>query len=611
MVQQLKIITGDKEALLGGGYVTANFNTPIIVKKGSKITMDKWYADLVPNLVNFQANQLVFKMNSNVKSVQTELTQISGSVPAGSFATIADYLATITASFNNILTSYYSTLAPESDNANGKARLYKFNRGLRISTALSGAPPAPNTPSTQALTITFDKTQFVETASTSLTIKVPAGVAQPYPTAKGVLSPFTAGGLQVGQHLTITTPDYLIQGGGLELALKYAFVAGQPIVIQMGLQNETDTKFLSIVVDCAVAEPEIDILYSNSVTAQTITVSTGYTSQTLVDPFLEQPYGSFRFYQINGDFKIRYEIPATKNTDAFFPQLCQVGATYVITEVGQMPNNELAWEQVTGLQGPFTVGQEFICVAVPTAGTLGAYVVVPFQVFDLDGGDFIGRSECTTEKWLGWADGEVTGAIPSLTGRLTGLYVGQPQLTEVGDAVQSCAGTFSQSPLIDDINYYATIQYDFTGTNSQLLGQLGIGTFAPLSTTNTNTGTYTGGQAVNFVPFSPNQELALEIVDLPLHSYTANTDRTGGARTNVVAYFIPQFLNGATQPSTRLSFTQGLYQWLYLDSMTDIQLTSLSFRVFYPYSTPLANNVFKATSMSFNILVEDGDQKDV
>ena len=91
----------------------------------------------------------------------------------------------------------------------------------------------------------------------------------------------------------------------------------------------------------------------------------------------------------------------------------------------------------------------------------------------------------------------------------------------------------------------------------------------------------------------------------------ATADRQGGARTNVVAYFIPQFLNGATQPSTRLSFTQGLYQWLYLDSKTDIQLTSLSFRVYYPYNTDLTGANFRATSMSFNILVEDGDQMDV
>jgi hypothetical protein len=332
----------------------------------------------------------------------------------------------------------------------------------------------------------------------------------------------------------------------------------------------------------------------------------------LPDPFLAEPYGSFRYYQINGDFKVRYEIPATDASAALEPNELQVGATYEISVVGGAGNNA-AWSEVSGLAPPFTAGQEFVCVATTAELTNGAYAVVPFQVFDLSVDDFIGKSECTTEQWYGVLSATLlAGALPAPGSRLGGLYIGQPRQTaQLGEEVQSCAGTFSQSPLITDQNYTAIVHTNFTGTSPQLLGQLGIGEFAPLSTAKANTGTYTGQSAISFTPFSPNQELALEIVDLPLHSYVATADRQGGARTNVVAYFIPQLLNGTTAPSSRVSFTQGLYQWLYLDSRTDIQLTSLSFRVYYPYNTSLTGTNFQATSMSFNILVEDGDQMDV
>jgi hypothetical protein len=607
MVQQLKVITTDKGALLGGGYITANFNTPIIVKKGSKIAMDKWYADLLPSTTNFLASELKFLLNTNVGGAQTQLTQISGLVPSAYFANITDYLATVTLAFNNVLTSYYASLAST------KPRLYKFNRGMKMVAGLSGAAPTPPTPSTQAFTLTYDKYQFTEAAvGAGLSLKVPTGVTPPLPTPTGTISLFSAGGLSVGETVTITTTDYLIQGGGLELAWKISLAGDQATLVFAGLKNELDTKEMGVTIDCSQVDPTIVLTYFNNITSETITQPTAYSQSNLPDPFLAEPYGSFRYYQINGDFKVRYEIPATDASAALEPNELQVGATYEISVVGGAGNNA-AWSEVSGLAPPFTAGQEFVCVATTAELTNGAYAVVPFQVFDLSVDDFIGKSECTTEQWYGVLSATLlAGALPAPGSRLGGLYIGQPRQTaQLGEEVQSCAGTFSQSPLITDQNYTAIVHTNFTGTSPQLLGQLGIGEFAPLSTAKANTGTYTGQSAISFTPFSPNQELALEIVDLPLHSYVATADRQGGARTNVVAYFIPQLLNGTTAPSSRVSFTQGLYQWLYLDSRTDIQLTSLSFRVYYPYNTSLTGTNFQATSMSFNILVEDGDQMDV
>jgi hypothetical protein len=604
MVKQLKVITSDRGALLGGGYITANFNTPIIVKKGSKIAMDKWYADLEPTTTNFLASELKFLLNTNVGGAQTQLTQLSGLIPSAYFANITDYLATVTLGFNNVLTSYIASLAAT------KPRLYKFNRGMKITAGVSGAAPVPPAPSTQSFTLTYDKYQFLEGTLSAPT--VPFGATPPLPTPTGTISALAAGGLGVGQSVSLTTTDYLIQGGGLELALKVSLAGNQPTVVFCGLKNELDTKELGVQIDCSEADPSIIILYENSLTGETITQATSYAESNLPDPFLAEPYGSFRFYQINGDFKIRYEIPRTALSAAMEPNELQVGATYEILDVGGVGNNA-AWEEVTGLEAPFTSGQEFVCVATTTIPTAGAYAVVPFQVFDLSVDDFIGKSECTTEQWYGTVTGTLlSGALPAPGSRLSGLYIGQPLQTEqLGEEVQRCAGTFSQNPLNTDGNYNAIVHANFTGTSPQLLGQLGLGIFAPLSTTSANTGTYTGQSAISFAPYSPNQELALEIVDLPLQSYVATADGLGGARTNVVAYFIPQLLNGASQPSTRLSFTQGLYQWLYLDSRTDIQLTSLSFRVYYPYNTILTGTNFRATSMSFNILVEDGDQIDM
>ena len=606
MVKQLKVITSDKGALLGGGYITANFNTPIIVKKGSKIAMDKWYADLEPSTTNFLASELKFLLNTNVSGAQQQLTQISGVVPADYFVNITDYLASITLSFNNVLTSYISALKPPST-----LRLYKFNRGMAIIAGSASAVPVPPAPAAQSFTLTFNKYQFTE--ATLSAPQVPQGVTAPLPTPTGTISALSAGGLAVGQSTTVTTTDYLIQGGGLEIANKVSLVPSQPTTVFVGLKNELDTKEIGVQIDCSVANPVIHLIYNNSITGEAFDLTTTYSRNNLIDPFLAQPYGSFRFYQINGQFKVRYEVARTQPGVPLAPNELQVGAYYEIVNVGGAINNA-AWEQVTGLLPPFTSGIRFTCVATTTIPTVGAGALVMGGITDLSDGFFVGNSECTTEKWYGKVTQTLlSGALPAPGSRLSGLYIGQPvPAEELGDDVQTCAGTFSQNPLITDQNYFAVIHADFTGTSPQLLGQLGLGIFAPLSTVKANTGTYTGQAAISFTPFNANQELALEIVDLPLQSYVATTDRQGGARTNVVAYFIPQLLNGASSPSTRVSFTQGLYQWLYLDSNTDIQLTSLSFRVYYPYSTTaLTGSNFRATSMSFNILVEDGDQMDV
>lgn len=109
-------------------------------------------------------------------------------------------------------------------------------------------------------------------------------------------------------------------------------------------------------------------------------------------------------------------------------------------------------------------------------------------------------------------------------------------------------------------------------------------------------------------PFNINQlrsafELAIEIIDIPLKTYfaqTGNNARNYG-RQNVICYFTP---NPSNETEGLYSFANPVHQWLSIDNLADTTIHSLSFRVYNPYD----NQSFISNSMGFNLLIKSPDE---
>lgn len=101
-------------------------------------------------------------------------------------------------------------------------------------------------------------------------------------------------------------------------------------------------------------------------------------------------------------------------------------------------------------------------------------------------------------------------------------------------------------------------------------------------------------------------ELAIEIIDLPLKTYFAQSGTTNkngfGGRQNVVCYFTP---TSTIEAEGLYSFSNSVHQWLDIDNSADTTLHSLSFRVFNAYT----GDSFISNSMGFNLLIKSPDER--
>lgn len=143
-----------------------------------------------------------------------------------------------------------------------------------------------------------------------------------------------------------------------------------------------------------------------------------------------------------------------------------------------------------------------------------------------------------------------------------------------------------------------TVALDFTTANALRAG-LGVPNGLLLcAPQNSDFGSYNGSEAMNLSAINSSFDLALEILDLPLQTYQASSDRKPGSRQNIVCYFRPVLSNVGTNAYTYESTS---YQWLDIASSYPLNLSSLSFRVFNP-ATGLG---LTAESMSFNLMIND------
>lgn len=119
-------------------------------------------------------------------------------------------------------------------------------------------------------------------------------------------------------------------------------------------------------------------------------------------------------------------------------------------------------------------------------------------------------------------------------------------------------------------------------------------------------GLITGTKPANILQLRSAFELAIEIIDLPLKTYFAQsgtTNKTGyGGRQNVVCYFTP---TPSIEAEGLYSFSNSVHQWLDIDNSADTTLHSLSFRVFNSYT----GDSFISNSMGFNLLIKSPDER--
>ena len=141
-----------------------------------------------------------------------------------------------------------------------------------------------------------------------------------------------------------------------------------------------------------------------------------------------------------------------------------------------------------------------------------------------------------------------------------------------------------------------TVALDFTAANALRAG-LGVPNGLLLCVPqNSDFGAYNGSETMNLSAINSSFDLALEILDLPLQTYQASSDRKPGSRQNIVCYFRPVLSNVGTNAYTYDSLA---YQWLDIAAAYPLNLSSLSFRVFNP-ATGLG---LTAESMTFNLMI--------
>jgi len=144
-----------------------------------------------------------------------------------------------------------------------------------------------------------------------------------------------------------------------------------------------------------------------------------------------------------------------------------------------------------------------------------------------------------------------------------------------------------------------TVAVDFSNSGGLRAG-LGVSDGLLLFTPqNSDFGSYIGSAPMNLSKINSSFDLALEILDIPLLTFQGNTSRNqSGSRQNVVCYFRPEQSNVGTNSYVYDSLA---YQWLDVAITYPVNLSSLSFRVFNPYS----GQSLVASNLSFNLIIND------
>ena len=144
-----------------------------------------------------------------------------------------------------------------------------------------------------------------------------------------------------------------------------------------------------------------------------------------------------------------------------------------------------------------------------------------------------------------------------------------------------------------------TVAVDFSQSGALRAGLAvpdGLLLFTPQ---NSDFGAYLGSDPMNLSKINSSFDLALEILDIPLQTFQGNSSRNqAGSRNNVVCYFRPQ---QSTVGTNSYNYDSTSYQWLDIAISYPVNLSSLSFRVYNPYT---GQNLV-ASSLTFNLMISD------
>ncbi len=181
-------------------------------------------------------------------------------------------------------------------------------------------------------------------------------------------------------------------------------------------------------------------------------------------------------------------------------------------------------------------------------------------------------------------------------GEKTSVGINYPSISAIVNMTQDTP--YNETSL----EFVRTVAVDFTDPNGSGALRAGLGVpdglllFTPQ---NSDFGAYLATEPMNLSKINSSFDLALEILDIPLQTFQGNSSRNQlGTRNNVVCYFRPSQSNVGTNTYIYDSLA---YQWLDIAITYPVNLSSLSFRVYNPYT---GQNLV-ASNLTFNLMISD------
>lgn len=505
MPTQLKVVVQD-------GYIqnapfTVNFATPIIIKPGQKIALDKFTAVVNGITTGFTIPPgTSFLMYLSLNSPNFKYVTIN--VPPKYYDTIAQLLNDLTAYCNNAITAYIEDTLPFF----GLSRYYR-DLGLKVVCGTFNN-------AFQMQYLTASETQFEIGTDIKPSPNMIANYAdQFYPNPN--LTGFFA--------LEMTNPaQFLLQGGGI--LIEFSFV---PAAAQDAIDNVLDYT-IGLVDDGGKTHG----LRQTSTLGQLFLIDEVNETETeiSINYFPDDPNNTFtQIYQANGAFVLRVveRDPDTKDETTIY-----LSSTDSPGALGIMDFTQQYHFEMSGTRYGLVAG-------INQTPAVAQYIQMTLDVPPIAGG-------------------------PS--------PVAPPQPSNP---------TFSRTMAIDMTN----------------AGSLRAGFDVPvglniLSPSNSYWGIYTDNNPINMSVIQSSFDLAIEILDIPLQTFSAATDGRPGQRNNIISYFHPEL---STVGTGVYIYDSKAYQWLDIGITYELNLSSMSFRVYNPET----NIDLNAQSMSFNLLINE------
>lgn len=500
-MKQLKVVVNDEQSLViaaQGGYVTANFVTPIEIPAGSFICLDKFNATSKNISQNFTVQSQTFQINVNGV---TGTSPISVLVPGGIYPTIKSYMAAINQAVNSSAVSAYRPVPLNAYNANDWINVQSQNSmGLNLTTTGPG----------QTKSIWLVKTFGISSLSTTPsldwtpTLNLGTNVDSFHYSTDTLEASLTS--LQVCNGGGLSTTAALFPSTSGTVSWQWGFVSSSGTLLGGKIGQKVGSTNLWVWNDANVA---------TEITGSSTLFAAAYAGDV---------NNRFVLCQNGGNFGFFYSSDVTVNQNPVTPY-CFTGS-------------------LAGKMGNWNYAYTYTVTATIYSGT-----VTPFANLNY---------------------------TPA-----NGGNAGDPVTPNTNTTIDLTAVTASQLALALGYSQQVYIVAPPEGAY---------------------TSTLISDSIINLNQLRSAFELAIEVLDIPLKTYfaqTLNSQYSGaGGRQNVVCYFTPET---TILTEGLYSFSNSVHQWLEIDNKSSTWIHSLSFRIFNPYS----GLSFISNSMGFNLLIKD------